>query len=110
MKLLTTVAVIALTTATAAYAQSGSTASTNPTPSNQGQDVQNGAKAHSKAGPMAEMKTSRMRQDQSENQITEELNRQQLQLATKLEDEHNGAASQTATKPGDLSMAPQSQQ
>jgi len=109
MKLLPVLAVIALTTATAAYAQSGNNAPTSLTPSNQGQHVQNGAKANSKASPMAATKTSRMQQDQNENRVTEELNRQQEQLASKYDNTLSGpAAPQTATKPDDMSMAPPS--
>ena len=113
MKMMTAAAVIALTTATAAYAQSGNNAPITLTPpSNQGQQVQNnasppsqspGAKAHSKAGRTAEMKGSRSQQDPSENRITEELNRQQAQMASKFDNGQNGpGAPQTATKPDSM--------
>jgi hypothetical protein len=127
MKLLTAVAVIALTTATAAYAQSGNSATTNSISSNQGQQIQNnsmppatsaspkmksssmnhGATAASngnaKTGQTAAMKGSRSPQDQNANQITAELNRQQLQTAQNM---NNGSSPpQIATKPSDMPPA-----
>lgn len=98
MKLLTAAAVIALTTATAAYAQSDNSAPTNLTPSKLAPAMQH--KAAPKTSQPAAMKGSRAQQDQSENQITDELNRQQLQMAGNAQ--NAPAAPQVATKPGDM--------
>lgn len=103
MKLLTAVAVIALTTATAAYAQSGNSAPTNLAPSNQSQQAQTGAKAKSTARHTAAAKVSRTQQDQKENQITEQLNRQQAQMAANMG--NGGTPPQTAAKPDQMPMS-----
>ena len=93
MKLLPTVAAIALIAATAAYAQSGNAAPTNLSPSSQSQDIQKNAapaapsssgiskgsvKARSTAHSRSVGHMSLVREDAVEHRITERLNRQQL--------------------------------